>query len=34
MNSRRPIIRHLVGGHEQFVWHGEPKRLGGCEIDC
>ena len=32
--SRQPLFDHLVGGHEQFVWHGEPKRLGGREIDC
>jgi hypothetical protein len=26
-------LNHLVSGHEQFVGHGEPKRLGGREID-
>ena len=35
--SRRRACRlfdHLIGGNEEFVWHSEPKRLGGREIDC
>src|SRR5215212_9542351 len=24
-----PSSNHLVGGHQQFVWHGEPERLRG-----
>jgi len=23
------LLNHLVGGHEQIVRHGEPKRLSG-----
>src|SRR5262249_32812328 len=32
--SRFTSLDHLVGGHEQSVGHGKPKRLCGREIDC
>jgi hypothetical protein len=27
------LFDHLVGCHEQFVRHGEAKRLGNLEVD-
>jgi hypothetical protein len=32
--SKYGSFDHLVGGHEQFVGHGEPKRLGGLSGRC
>jgi hypothetical protein len=26
-------LDHLVGGSQQRFWDGEPKRLGGVEVD-
>ena len=33
MNSRRFIIRLLVGAGEKRRWYGEPKRHGGLEVE-